>query len=609
MGLFGFNSQDLPLAPSKYRGVSVPETILRGTGDVAGMLGQFVATPFEFAYDKLAPNFVKQGMSDVGQYIANTETAQDLIQLTRENPRAAANLGAVANIAGIVPLLRAAPGALNKIVTSMDTHVRGGMLGDALDYKNLKRAEWDKRLSKKEKEALIKKAREGGGLSFYAPGASVPSGFFEALESIPSALRDSIVPRKIASVRETGLSSRRRGEISGGIESPSYERGSLLAGGYLAHQQNPRLSPEGGSILASQGPIYEGSTLIGKLNAVTNKETIKKNVFRKDIPKTIQERHLNDIYREHGIDRKTVGGKDVQVEIRDPRDSGLGMEAAGAAGQSNNVVKIFRSDRIDTYMNLKNKLTKTRGYKPTSKDFIEFAQISGVVDGKFLMDLNKKLPIKKKLGGTEVTFDLLNARLKESHGKKLTSMEENVLNFWKERGSPTHTLVDDVGVVVNTPNLKEIPNVKGAVHFRTSHHSQAKELGGVMDSLSIDLDDRNLYATLSDGHDMYGVDPIGGHGLVNIVPTQKINLDTRLHDGRLFGGFENRRKRVAQGVEDLEAATGMKKTPKETPSQYHKRVIRDYEPTVTQQDYVTSLKNLGTLGLLTTEINGNDNGR
>jgi hypothetical protein len=549
--------------------ITAPELALRGLGEATGLFGEAVAYPLSAAWNALPTEGINQAVSELAQRAMSTEPAQAALGYLQENPRLARNLGSAVNVASVLPAGRAATSLPNRLAANTET-----MVG-------------------------------GFGLPFYGGGKAQQYGSFlgETIEAIPQTLTDALVPSKAATARATGLGARRRAEIAAGTEKGG-DFASAIAGDYMARQQGKTISPNKASSLVDNAPIGVANYKAVGLNASTDKDKIISEVFDSaDIPDTVKQRHLGDIYAGHGVNKRLNKEKQVEIAVKRPdapNSRVIGMEATGSAGGPF-ITRAFFSKTPDAYLNVKKAMTKDKGAELTRKDYIELAQISG----GFTKQLYNKLatPAKRKFktkttdNPQTVVDTVLRARLKESYNKKLTDKEKFYLDKWKQEGSPVKEIKDDMGAVVSSKSLGDIQEGNGIVHLATGHYSSAKELGGVRDTVSLDLDNMKMYTTISDGHDMFGLDPVGGHSLVTVVPTQVVDLKARKFDNARMKSRDKTAEK--QAAKALEQRTGIPMNKGESPIAYNKRVIGEYQAPVELQDYLGTARRAGQAGLLT----------
>ena len=101
-----------------------------------------------------------------------------------------------------------------------------------------------------------------------------------------------------------------------------------------------------------------------------------------------------------------------------------------------------------------------------------------------------------------------------------------------------------------------------------------------------------IYPVLSDGHDMFGMNPPGGNGLINVVPLRPFDVGTKT---KVPKGTE----KFKPDMSKIEELTGIKQKKGETPTAYHARVLRDYRGDPTLLNFLRAGENIGYAGMLT----------
>jgi len=147
--------------------------------------------------------------------------------------------------------------------------------------------------------------------------------------------------------------------------------------------------------------------------------------------------------------------------------------------------------------------------------------------------------------------------------------------------------------IVGGNQISDIKKPRGYFAVQQSFTSRQQELGGMNAFLAIDPYNEKMYTGLSDGHDIFGINPIGGHGVLTVQPLiahsyrgqQKFVKDIQ---GRLTPD------RLEAASKRVEAITGVPRTAEEADMAdpyfkakqmaYNKRAMNEYEPKVTQAD-------------------------
>ncbi len=539
------------------------------------------------------------------EQLTQTPVGQAAVQYSQENPRLFQNTGAALNIAGAIPVLRGPAQFLNKLFKNTDTMVTGG----------------------------------GFNLPFYSggKGTQVLSAGLEAAEAIPDTIYDAVVPSRVAAVRESGFGTKRRREISETKEGEA----SAVAGDYMNRQTGADIDPNSGSPLIAQGPIGDKNFIAIGLDAKKQRNEVFGHTFGNDIPEGIANFHMDDIYNSQGINKKRTP---TEVAVSRPEAAtgtkvSIGKEATGTSTISSLLGRTFSQGGFaDKYVNMKKTLLKDKSVELTKRDQIEIAQIAGSLnkntirhiynswrnmEGNFAFvererligaptrfEIPKLPSANQKVEPVEVLETILKARLKEQNGlgNKLTDKEIFYLSEWERLGANRTRVYDSKGNRIDADNIADIAVPEGPIHLSTAHYSSAKALGGVRDTISLDFDNGKMYTTISDGHDMFGVDPIGGHGLVTIVPTQITDIGKGTYDAararsRPQADYKKEQKEAALRLQE---STGIPMKPQENPLAYNRRVIGEYQATPQRQDYVTVGKNIANAGVVGFQTDNND---
>lgn len=356
------------------------------------------------------------------------------------------------------------------------------------------------------------------------------------LQALPETMTDAFNPRAIATERATGVPlAKARGEIGAGKRKGEESFGSALTTANISRQ-----SGKGPAKFIEEGPI--GVTdRIATLPA-TDSASVKKQLFEKDVnisydvPEVVQNRAMNHLY-----DPKVWGFKPNQTEMVIKRPGGVQQIANEArAGQKKGAIplKMLTQAKVKVAETANKKKVETEGF-PT-----------------FLKNKNKTL--------------------EESDRKDL-------LEYYASK------------------NIKVKTGSKGDPHIylSSSHNSESKELGGVNDFIAINPDSGDVFVMVSDRHDMFGRDPVGGTSLVTAVPMQRSNYKTQGEkfnsDDNLKATMKDIKGEVDLAAEKLERQSGIKRKEKETAVDYNLRVIKEYREPVSARDVGTAARRAGML--------------
>ena len=240
-------------------------------------------------------------------------------------------------------------------------------------------------------------------------------------------------------------------------------------------------------------------------------------------------------------------------------------------------------------------LYKVWGFKPENTDIV-------VKNPEGVQRLSNEARVGTKKGPKALRL-LTQATVQGEKGlasfmkKKKKTVQEatrsDLVSFYRQRG------------VEVTEGGKGDPHV----YIGTSHVSEAKELGGVNDFIAINADTGDVYSVISDQHDMFGLDLVGGSSLITMTPVQRSNfkapeserysmednLNSRITKGGKNKPEGDRRAEVMQAAKDLERRSGIPMEKGENPVSYNLRVLREYEPTISARDRATVGRRAGML--------------
>jgi len=93
-----------------------------------------------------------------------------------------------------------------------------------------------------------------------------------------------------------------------------------------------------------------------------------------------------------------------------------------------------------------------------------------------------------------------------------------------------------------------------------------------------------MYTMLSDGHDIFGKNPIGGHGLVTTTPVIKNSYKTGTKWDNKQVKTRATKENVEKALKKTEEMTGVPRKKGERPEAYTKRALRTSKPAVTTAD-------------------------
>ena len=489
------------------------------------------------------PDVAKEAIASGVQTLAETELGQEAIQYAQERPGMMRDLSAAGNILGLIPGAQAVKGAANTVARSMDTMLPGFY---------------------------------GGGM-----GSKIMAAGKGSLSALPRAVTDSINPRAIAYERETGIpysKGKGSGEIGSGTREQEISYGSAQTVDSIRRQMG-----RGPARFIDEGPIGVIDTI--DVLPATDTKTIREQLFgrgnniRVDVPEVIQNRAMNHMYKVHGIDKDSKK-RNAQIKIKRPAGvNRVGDEGVVGSSQKSSIVLNMLSDQKDV-------VTGKRTKPTLSKKEIAKRKFKGALPEKVV---EKYVNRKGELSGKELKKEVDKFRIGTEDATKVPSFK-TWLKKNKNRALSGAT-EGDLTQYFASQGIKVNKGGKGDPHIYigSSHHSQSKELGGVNDFIAINPKTGDVYTLISDGHDLFGVNPVGGGDLVAAVPMQKSNFKrktayTPTRNTETGAKDPKLKAEVDASVDRLEGLSGIKINKGESPIDYHFRVIREFEAKVEPKD-------------------------
>ena len=489
------------------------------------------------------PDAAKEAIASGVQSLAETELGREAIQYAQERPGMMRDLAAAGNILGLVPGAMALKGAANTVARSMDTMLPGFY---------------------------------GGGM-----GGKIMAAGKGSLSALPRAVADSINPKAIAYERETGIplsKGKESGEIGSGTREQEISHGSAQTVDSISRQMG-----RGPARFIAEGPIGVIDTI--DVLPATDTKTIREQLFgrgnniRVDVPEVIQNRAMNHMYKVHGIDKDSKK-RNAQIKIKRPAGvNRVGDEGVVGSSQKSSIVLNMLSDQ--------DKVTVGKRTMPTlSKTEVAKRSIKGSLPEDVVKRVRgEKFSEKELRTQTPVQAPSFKTWLKKNKNRALSGATEGDLTQY----------FASQGIKVNKGG-KGDPHI----YIGSSHHSQSKELGGVNDFIAINPKTGDVYTLISDGHDLFGVNPVGGGDLVAAVPMQKSNFKrktayTPTRNTETGAKDPKLKAKVDASIDRIEGLSGIKINKGESPVDYHFRVIREFEAPVTSKDVAKSARRVGML--------------
>jgi hypothetical protein len=428
--------------------------------------------------------------------------------------------------------------------------------------------------------------------------------------SFVPAIKESIDPIEVARRRETGMSKKKLEEGLISKEGKDAE----LTGASINRQVTPdadnavERSVIGLTYLDSQIPLEDTARIasgIGSGFRRTNAE---------EVPESIVQRATNHLTK--GPHVKSGSKTQYDVQIKDPHNkSNEGfIESVGDASAGSTIVRMMRGNSKEDYLKLINNYRKANKLEPvenlSGKDMVEYMQISSTLD-------NTNIRLLQQAGVTgqpaQIVSKVLAARAKQAAGKPFTSKDkqqkkalDTFNSLLNKRIIKFAQVKDEAGNLVSSRNVGDIKQPDGYVVSQQAFTSRQKELGGMNAFVVVDPNSEKMYTMISDGHDIMGVNPVGGKGLITAEPIIVSSIKPK--GGYKKSDIKSRatQANVNEALSDTEKLTGIKPLKDESDLNYTLRALSTYKPAVTAADRARArnakLKlggTLGTGGLLT----------
>ena len=274
----------------------------------------------------------------------------------------------------------------------------------------------------------------------------------------------------------------------------------------------------------------------------------------------------------------------------------------------------MRGNSKEKYLKTINNYRKANKLEPLDKldgkNMVEYMQVSSTLD-------NTNIRLMEKAGVTgqpaEIVSKVLSARAKQAAGKPFTSKDKQLKKSLDTFNSLLNKRIikfaqvrDEAGNVVGSRNVGDIKQPDGYVVSQQAFTSRQKELGGMNAFVVVDPNSEKMYTMISDGHDIMGINPVGGKGLITAEPIIVSSIKPK--GGYKKSDIKSRatQANVNEALSDTEKLTGIKPLKDESDLNYTLRALSTYKPAVTAADKARArnakLKlggTLGTGGLLT----------
>lgn len=456
---------------------------------------------------------------------------EGLMDLARQYPRQAEAVGNVAELAGIKGSGRLFGDALNTLAENLPTRLEGF-------YRS---------------PDVASKLQAVAG---------------PAVGAIPNTMYEMFMPEAIAKTRVMGTGRGRRQEY---VTDPkaNIREGSMRESAFIDAQQKGRMSPDPETVVGSSVEMQRYVDEAFDMADVPRARQAVKGTT--DVPDVILDRAVNHLYKVH--DTNTAPGETQLVVRRQESGEKLQAEALGGGTATPSLVLLSSKPTVN--------LARKAFPDMSDKDFYGMVRTVGNASDALKVReavFNEVLP-KNVLNTTSGAVE--KARLMQDYfraklAKNPNERQQKILDYFDGQKKLEVNEVAD-----------------GVYSYSASHRSTAQDLGGVNDFVAIDTNTDTVYTMISDGHDLFGMDPVGGSSLINVAPMESFKIGTK---GKASAP---RTPRVEPSVAKIEEITGITKKPKESNQQYQQRVMVEYKGDPNRADYKEALGNIGRTGMFT----------
>ena len=540
----------LRVAETAERGRTAPEVALAGLGETGSMVGDVLNMPLE----ALGVNELVGQATEAALSIPAGQTAMQKVQeVQQQYPRASENVGNLFGALNIVPGMQAprvAGQAANKLLRNVDTMVEGGPL---------------KRLEGPLKAVGVPAQTAEGMFKFYGP-APLLSFAGEAAQAVPGTIREVFSPTARANERAKGVSQRRVNEVTAPSSSEGdLDVGSIYAGENIYRQMGRNVD----ETLIATVPMTAKNTRL--VEPQWNERNVRREIFEPldQVPVEVQDRALNHVKVVHGA------GDNTHIVVREPQTQGFTKEGKGSAGRGPAAIRTLTSK------NTVNNYAKALG---KSIDDLSPDDITDIVKASFIANNPRLVKLLEKefpgVSQQQTIERYLKGRLRQREGKafRSNSAEKKLLDFLDNS-------FEEFGGKVSRDG--------DFIYLSQGYRSEMKDLGGVNQFIAVDTKNKDIYTLISDRHDMFGVDPIGGKGLITMGTMEKVRLgggyDADINTLKTKQRQDRVKNREKEAVAKTEELTGIKRNKNESASEYSKRVLRDSQFSPEARDYLESL--------------------
>ena len=347
---------------------------------------------------------------------------------------------------------------------------------------------------------------------------------------------------------------------------------NMLASGHMDTQQKGGIKRDTETVAGSSA---EAQRLIADEVDIADTDGLKQGLqLVEEAPDNVVNGAIDHIRAVHGTNNSPGN---TSVVIRKPNSGeGLDGEALGTATTSAPTLAALTNkalvERAKVAMGDVEPLEFYKGFltaaKHASPDNIRIA----VARGQLPKSAISSKGTVEKAGLLKNYWGIVD---KKNRGKPLTENQQQIYDFFSK-----------------APEVKLKDRGDGIYSFQDTLKSSAKDLGGMNAWVGADIFKDKIYPVLSDGHDMFGMNPPGGNGLINVVPLRPFDVGTKTK-------IPKSNEKFKPDMSKVEELTGIKQKKGETPTAYQARVLRDYRGDPTLLNFLRAGENIGYAGMLT----------
>ena len=449
------------------------------------------------------------------------------------------------------------------------------------------------------------------GKKFYQVGPFNQLGIFGSsfLGKTGAGIRESIDPVARANYRVRGVTEEKAKEIASETRDIS-PIGTAIS---MANQIDP--NPKS-LIQQTFGKIhYLGTnitntkvlrTLIGNGNRKNKNDMVPDVVIDRAVRHLTQGPHQ----RRSLVDRGLNPNLEFKYQVKDPLASGYVAlrDASGTMSDGANLARFLKSENFNKYETFLRVLSGNKQRKLSPKDVIEATQISATLSPNVVKQMKQIGQFPEEMTSTNLAYQILQARARIRAGKEPSGRVQKranaIFNSLIEKGNvKLARLSDESGQVVSNLDFDKIKVPDGHIFTQQSFVSKMqKDLGGMNNFFAIDTKKKHFYSMTNDGHDILGVNPPSGSGLVTASPLVKVKMGA---GANVFNPnqFKNTLTRKTKNAVKLaRQKTKIQPNKNESGPQYLRRVLVEAKAEPTQKDILAAnasrAKLLGA-GLLT----------